>query len=198
MRALRFALAGLLALCAGACVAVKEPIGTSVGYANDPALRGTWLSVPDDGKAPSYVHVILRDDATMTVIGVSQGSDKDKAGWGELSLTTVRLGPNRYMNVREISEDGAPPKDNTAESIPLLYSIQGDTLSLFSFDDKKVAAAIRAHRIEGTITQTKFGTGSFDSVAITADGPHLDAALTGADAPGLFEKVMVLKRVSPQ
>ena len=192
MKAIGLLAAALAALSLSACVSVKEPIGTSTGYVNDPALRGTWLSVPDDGKAPAYVHVLLNDDATMTVIAVSQGDDKDKASWGELSLTTVRLGSNHYMNVREISEDGKPKDDPAATgSIPLLYAIKGDMLSLFSFDEKKVADAIRAHRIEGTIEKTQFG----DSVSITADGPHLDAALAKPDAPALFEPVMTLKRV---
>jgi len=35
---------------------------------------------------------------------------------------------------------------------------------------------------------------SFDSVAITADGPHLDAFLKRADAPELFEPVMTMHR----
>lgn len=193
MKAIGLLAAALAALSLSACVSVKEPIGTSTGYVNDPALRGTWLSVPDDGKAPAYVHVLLNDDSTMTVIGVSQGNDKDKASWGELSLTTVRLGSNHYMNVREISEDGKPKDDNTAAaaSIPLLYAIHADTLSLYSLDEKKVADAIRAHRIEGTVEKTQFG----DTVSITADGPHLDAALIKPDAAALFEPVMTLKRV---
>ena len=192
MKVLRILGAVFAVLCLSACVGVKQPIGSSTGYVNDPALRGTWLSVPDDGKAPAYVHVLLNDDATMTVIGVSQGNDKDKASWGELRLTTVALGPNRYMNVREIAEDGTPKNaDAQATSIPLLYSIKGDVLSLFSFDEKKVAEAIRAHRIQGTIEKTQFG----DTVTITADGPHLDAALTKPGAAALFEPMMTLKRV---
>lgn len=198
VKLLRMVGATLAALSLSACVSVKQPIGTSVGYVNDPALEGLWLSVPEDKKPPSYVHVLANDDNTFTVVGVAQKHGDDKASWGVLQLTTVRLGANRYMNVHEVSEDGKPKEaDGPDANIPLLYTLSGDTLSLFAFDDKKTKDAIRAGRIEGKITQTKFGTGSIDSVAITADGPHLDAFLKGANAPDLFGPVMVLHRVPP-
>ena len=192
-----FAVLAALSLCA--CVAVKEPVGTSVGYANDPALEGLWTGKPGKDKPPGYYHVILNDDATMTVVGVAPRSGDDKASWGTLALTTAKLGPNRYMNLRETSEDGAPPKDMHApdESIPLYYTVDGDTLTVFSLDEDKVKAAIRSGRVEGTITVNKVGPASYDSVAITADGPHLDALLAARDAPALFEQAMTLKKVAP-
>jgi len=193
MRALLAAV--LLAFGLSACVAVKEPVGTSVGYANDPALEGTWRGKSGEDKPEGYYHVLPNDDATMTVIGFAPKNGDDKASWGTLSLTTVTLGPNRYMNVRETSEDGGPPKDKAAsDSIPLLYRIDGDRLSIFTLDEKKVAAAIRAGRIQGTITPNKMGAMQFDTVAITADGQHLDAFLKRADAAELFAPVMQMHR----
>ena len=195
MKLAAFLAAALAALSLSACVAVKEPIGTSVGYVNDPALEGTWRGKSGDDKPEGYYHVLLNDDATMTVVGYAPKSGDDKASWGTLTLTTVQLGPNRYMNVREMSENGGPPKDKDApQSIPLLYRIDGGRLTIFTFDEKSVADAIRAGRIEGTITPNKMGAMSFDSVAITADGPHLDAFLKRADAPELFEPVMTMHR----
>ncbi|MEI9989890.1 MAG: hypothetical protein WDM86_07610 [Rhizomicrobium sp.] len=185
----------LLALVLAGCVAVKEPVGTSVGYVNDPALEGTWRGKSDKDRAEGYYHVILNADATLTVVGFAPKNGDDKASWGTLTLTTVTLGANHYMNVRETGEDGGPPKDKIAgQSIPLLYRIEGDRLALFTLDEKKVTAAIRAGKIEGTITPNKVGAMSFDSVAITADGPHLDAYLKQADAPDLFEPVMEMHR----
>jgi hypothetical protein len=197
MTGLRFALAALAALSLSACVSVKEPIGTSVGYVNDPALDGLWLGAPDGNsdKRIAFYHVIPNDDHTMTVVGVAPKTDKEKASWGTLKMTTVVLGANHYMNVRETSEDGKPPKDaDAAQSIPLYYTISGDTLSLFAFDEKKVKQAILNHRIDGTITKTPMAGGSIESMAITADGPHLDAVLRKQDAPDLFSPVMTLHR----
>ena len=195
MRLTAFAAAALVLFSLTACVAVKEPVGTSVGAANDPALEGTWRGGSGADKPEGYYHVLLNDEATMTVVGYAPKGGDDKASWGTLSLTTVQLGPNRYMNVRETSEDGGPPKDNAAsDSIPLLYRINGDTLSVFMLDEKKVAAAIRAGRIAGTITPSKVMSATIESVAITADGPHLDAFLKRADAPDLFEPVMTMHR----
>jgi len=187
--------AALMAFALSACVAVKEPIGTSVGYANDPALEGTWRGKSAEDKPEGYYHVVLNDDATMTVVGYAPASGDDKASWGTLTLTTVALGPNRYMNVRETGENGGPPKDRSAgESIPLLYRIDGGKLSIFVLDEKKVTDAIRAGRIQGTITPSKVGALSIDQVTITADGAHLDAFLKRADAPELFTPVMTMHR----
>jgi hypothetical protein len=182
-------LAALAALSVSACVSVKEPIGTSVGYVNDGALEGLWIGKPSDDKSIGYYHVILNDDATMTVVGIAPRSGKDKASWGTLELTTVVLGANHYMNARETSEDGKPKPPDDA-SYPLYYTVKGDTLSVFAFDSAKVEDAIKAGRIEGTITKDKFG----DTVAITADGAHLDAFLKAPDAPGMFSPVLELHR----
>jgi hypothetical protein len=61
--------AALTALCLSACVDVKEPIGSSVGYVNDPALEGTWIGKTGDDHGDGYYHVLANDDNTMTVVG---------------------------------------------------------------------------------------------------------------------------------
>jgi len=195
MKLAAFLAAALAALSLSACVAVKEPVGTSIGYVNDPALEGTWRGKSGEDKPEGYYHVLLNDDATMTVVGYAPKSGDDKASWGTLTLTTVQLGPNRYMNVRETGENGGPPQGkDTAQNVPLLYRIADDRLSLFMLDDKKVAAAIRAGRIQGTITPSKVMGVTIESVAITADGAHLDALLKRADAPELFSPAMEMHR----
>ncbi len=192
----RLVLGLIAALILPGCVAVKEPIGTSVGYVNDPALEGLWIGKPDEKKPAGYYHVILNDDHTMTVIGISPRAGDDKASWGVVELTTAVLGGHHYLNAREISESGGDPQtaDDRAAFYPLLYTVKGDTLALFTFDPDKVKAAIKAGRIAGTITGNKLGPGSFDSVAITADGAHLDALLKAPDAPALFAPLMELHR----
>jgi hypothetical protein len=199
MNILRCLTTALAALSLCACVQVKTPIGTSVGYVNDPALEGLWMGKTDDKKPDGYYHVILNDNQTLTVIGISPRARDDKASWGVLELTTVVLGGHHYLNAREISESGgdADKTYNRAEFYPLYYTVKGDTLTLFTFDEAKVTAAIQAGRIEGTITSNKLGSaGSYDTVAITADGAHLDALLKAPDAPDLFQPLMELHRAA--
>ncbi|HEX4301572.1 MAG TPA: hypothetical protein VHZ78_02175 [Rhizomicrobium sp.] len=197
MRMLRFVLGAVAALSLSACVQVTTPIGTSVGYVNDPALEGMWIGKPDEKKSVGYYHVILNDNHTLTVIGISPRTGDDKASWGVVELTTVVLGGHHYLNAREISESGGDP-DKTydrAAFYPLYYTVKGDTLTLFTFDEAKVKAAIQAGRIEGTITSNKLGSaGSYDTVTITDDGAHLDALLKTPDAPALFEPLMEMHR----
>lgn len=191
MNVLRLTLAVAAAISLSACVSVKQPIGSSVGYVNDPALEGLWIGKPSEERSIGYYHVILNDNNTMTVVGIAPRQDKDKASWGTLELTTVVLGTNRYMNARETSEDGTPkPTGEGDEFYPLYYRIAGDTLSIFAFDTTKVEAAIKAGRIEGTISKSQYG----DTVAITADGPHLDRSLSASDAPNMFAPVFELHR----
>jgi hypothetical protein len=153
----RFLLALVVGLGLSGCVAVKEPIGTSVGYVNDPALEGLWIGRPDEKKPVGFYHVILNDNHTMTVIGISPRAGDDKASWGVLELTTVVLGGHHYLNAREISENGGDPEksDDRAAFYPLLYTVRGDTLALFTFDPDKVKAAIQAGHIEGRSPTTR-------------------------------------------
>ena len=183
-------LAALAVSALSACVSIKQPIGSSVGYVNDPALEGLWIGKPSDDRSLGYYHVILNDNNTMTVVGIAPRQDKIKASWGTLELTTVVLGSNHYMNARETSDDGTPKQ--TSEFYPLYYTISGDNLSIFAFDSSKVADAIKARRIEGTVSKDQYG----ESVAITADGPHLDAALSTRDAPNLFAPAFELHRAN--
>jgi hypothetical protein len=184
----RLAVLLFAALSLGACVDVKEPVGTTVGYRNDPDLEGIWRGKSGKDRGEGYYLVIANRNATMSVVGIAPKGQHDEAGWGTLKLTIAALGPNRYMNVSDISEQGAPPKDDG--SLPLLYRMHGDTLSLYMLDEKETAAAIRAKEIEGTVTKNAFT----DIVAITADGPALDAFMAKRDAAKLFEPFLELHR----
>lgn len=197
MRIAKFVALALAALSLSACVSLKEPIGTSVGFKNDPALEGLWVGRTDKDKAITYVHVILNDDDTMTAIGVTPRHGDDKAAWGTLEMTTVRLGANRYLNEREISDDGGPPKDasNTAgDSASAYYRLDGDTLTISMLDLDKVAKEVDAGRVAGIVHRDDKSR-QVQSVEVTADGAALDAWLAKPDAPKLFEPFMVLKRV---
>ncbi len=181
-----------------ACVSLKEPIGTSVGFRNDPTLEGLWVGGSEKDRkqgAITYGHVILNDDNTMTVVGVSPRVGEHKASWGTLQLTTVKLGDNRYLNEIETSADGKPPADGDKASMPAFYRLRGDTLTIYMFDTDKVAKDVDAGRIAGIVHRTDQDH-MVQSVEVTADGLAMDAWLAGPDAPKLFDEFLVLKRVA--
>ena len=192
---LRLAALVLAALSLSACVSLKEPIGTSVGYKNDPALEGLWAgrTVENKDKGITFVHVLPNDDDTMTAVAVTPRHGDDKASWGTLELTTAKLGENRYLNERETGDDGKPKDEK--ESTPALYRVTGDMLIVSTFNTDRVAKEVDAGRIAGIVHRNDQDH-SVESVEVTADGPALDAWLAGADAPKLFDKFLVLKRMT--
>ena len=189
----RFAFIAALALALSACVSLPHPVGTSTGFKNDPGLEGLWYGKTDKDGEAAYYHVLLNADNTATVIGVGTHSHDDKGGWGVFTLTTAALGGNHYINAREISEGGQPKSDpeNPDDWYSGLYRLDGDTLVIYAFDDKKVTAEIKAGRIAGTISQGRFS----DSVTITADAAHVDKWLSSPDAAKLFAPLFTLTRV---
>ena len=47
------------------------------------------------------------------------------------------LGGNRYINARETINDGKSASDDEQKTnIPLLYTVSGDTLTLYLLDDR--------------------------------------------------------------
>lgn len=189
----RFAVAALLAFALSACVSLPNPIGTSVGFKNDPALRGLWYGKTEKEQSAAYYHVLLNSDNTATVVGVGTGDGDDKGGWGVLAMTTVTLGGHHYVNARETFEDGKPKPDSDGPSgwVSGLYRLEGDTLTVYGLDDRKVAAEVKAHHIAGTVTPGRFG----DDIAITADAAHVDAWLSAPNAPSLFAPLFTLHRI---
>jgi hypothetical protein len=192
VRVWQAAFAALLTLGLSACVSLPHPIGTSVGFRNDPALAGLWYGKSDkEDSSAGYYHVLLNADDTMTLVGVAaQAANPEKGGgWVVLTATTVALGGNHYINGREIFEDGKPKDDATLYSG--YYTIRDDTVTIYALDDRKVAAEIKAHRIAGTITQGRFG----QDVAITAGAADVDRWLSSPRAPALFTPLFSLRRV---
>jgi hypothetical protein len=195
MKALRLIVAIGMALCAAACLPVttSAPVGSTVGFVNDGAIEGTWSGrIDKDSPATTYFHFLANDDNTFTLVGVTTRSGEDKGGWGTYALTTAVLGGHRYINARETINDGkfASPEEQKT-NIPLLYTISGDTLTLYLLDEDLTAAAIAAHKIDGKVTKGQYTT----DVAITADAAHLDKFLASDDGAKLFKVFMALKRL---
>jgi hypothetical protein len=195
MKALRLFLAIGLTLCAAACLPVttSAPVGSTVGFANDPAIEGTWSGrIDKNSPATTYFHFLANEDNTFTLVGVTTKYGEDKGGWGTYTLNTSNLGGHRYINARETMNDGkfASPEEQKA-NIPLLYTVSGDTLTLYLLDEDATAAAIASHKIEGKVTKSQYTT----DVSITADAAHLDALLKTEDGARLFKVFIVLTRL---
>ena len=193
MRSTRLALAACAVLLLGACLPVttKTPVGSTAGFANDPSLAGTWVGSTKGDPAVSYFHFLPKEDKTITLVGVTPPQKDEKGGWGTYPLQTTVLGKNHYMNAHEWLDDGKPADQKAQEAnVTVYYTIEGDTLKAYLFDEDKVKALIASHKIAGTVDPGQFG-----DVHITEDATKLDAMLTKPDASRLFTLLVTLHRV---
>jgi hypothetical protein len=191
MKAVRFALAGCLALLVAACLPVttKNPVGTTAGFQADPALVGLWKGHgddPDGDLRDGYFAFLRNDDGTMTCILITP--DKSSDEWGTFAVQTAALGGYRYMNVHGGLKNGKPDDDQLAkENILLRYSIGADgKLTLALLDDKATAEAVKAGRIAGVIEP-----GSMGDVRITADSAAQDKFFATKEGAALFSQKFV-------
>ena len=205
MKTFKLAFALGAALLAAACLPVtsKTPVGTTAGLGADPALIGTWKVIPEKKKdaaaddGPGFIHFILAKDGTMTALTVSTGRAGDAAKthgeWSVFAASAAQLGQNRFLNVRETSENGEPSKDEDAGNIPVLYRFgRGGKLTLYLIDEKAAKDAIAAGKIEG-----KVEAGDYGDVALTAPADKLDAFFASKDGAALFKDALItLKRVN--
>jgi hypothetical protein len=193
MKLVRLAAVLCVALTAVACLPVTSsvPVGSTVGFAADPALAGIWKGHGEKLSDILYLSFFTTDDGTITA--VMQKPDGKDGGWAVYSLQTAALGANHFMNAREVSSDGKPADDAEAQkTFPLLYRVNGDgALVIYLLDEKRAAAAIYAGKIAGTIEP-----GNFGDIAITAPAADLDAFMATPDGRALFVKPLaILKRL---
>jgi hypothetical protein len=185
--------AALIGLGVAACppVTSKTPVGSTVAAAPDPGLAGVWKGKTAGSKVDSYFTLFPEDDGTISAVVVTPPLGTDKGGWGVFSVQTVVLGPNHFMNVQEMSDEGKPATGNLADSTtPLLYRLNGDgALVLYLIDETAAKNAIKAGKIAGTI-----GQGEYGDVALTAPAADLDAYMASPAGRALFIKPFVLLR----
>ena len=192
MKSYRLVAAFLCVMLAGCLpVTTKTPVGTTAGLGSDAALYGTWKGrSPDDKDAKdAYLHFMKGKDGAITaLIAYAQGGSDD--GWTAFKLHTATLGANRFMNAVETFDGDAPANDEFKNAnIPLLYKIEGRTLTVYLFDEDQVKAAIKAGVIAGTVAP-----GNYGDVTITADAAALDAWLARPEAAKMFKAFLVMKR----
>jgi len=180
MKSLRIALAVAAALALTGCYdTTTHPLGTTAGITPDPALTGTWKGVNSDGK-PGYLHFLPQSDGSITVLIVEDGTgDND---WDVATITTTRLGANRWMNARLVESDGKPDTDAPPGTVPVLYRIDGQgTLTVALPHEEALRDAVTSGRVKGRVED-----GAYGDVTITADPEALDAFFARPDAGKLF------------
>jgi hypothetical protein len=196
MHALRaaFALAVLLLLTACLPVTSTSPVGTTVGFAADPALSGLWRGQVHRPEGWVYMTFFPQADGTTTALLISppdpsRKDDSAKGDWSAYALQTAAVGPYRYMNAKELSNNGKPPDAAQADkTFPLLYRVNSDgALVIYLLDEKAAAAAIKSNAIAGTISQGQFG-----DITLTADPTTLDAFMATPAGRALFVKPLIL------
>lgn len=168
-----------------------NPIGTTVGFAEDPALYGTWRGQDTNGKdqRAAFLHILKGRDGQATAALILAGGNSDDE-WEIYALRPARLGANRFLNAVLQTSNGAPPDDRLRNAnIPLLYTIAGKTLTLSLLDEDKTADAIRAGQLQGVI-----GPGKNDDITITANATVLDGVMAKPEAVTLFKILLVLTK----
>jgi hypothetical protein len=186
MTKFRAALGLAAALILSACYppTTSHPVGTTAGLKLDTALTGTWRGVDDDGK-PSYFHFLAPSDGTQSVVIAEAGPKAED--WNYVTLTTAKLGANRFMNARMTIANGKPEGADAPAppgTVPVLYRIDAKgVMTLSMMDETAVKAAIRAGKIKGTIEQ-----GDMGDAVITAEPAALDKFLATPAGLALFVK----------
>ena len=195
MKAIRYTLAALAVLALAACYppSTSRPIGSTVGFKNDPSLEGLWQTQPDsDGHKFLYYHLLNTKNGTMFAVVVpDRGGDFTTA---ILKLTTVRFGNFGFLNARFMMDPQHELPDQSPGTIPVLYRFDAkDKSEIYIPDEGATDDAIRARKIAGTLDN---GLSAKHTSLITADGPTLDKFFRSPAGLALYKKPFaVLTRV---
>jgi hypothetical protein len=172
-------------------VTSKTPVGTTAGLGTDPALYGTWKGQSSDAKDKddATFHFMKAKDGSVTaLIVLAKGSDDD--GWTVFNVRTATLGKNHFINAVETFDKDAPADGSLKNAnIPLLYTINSRTLTLYLIDEDKAKEAVQRGAIKGTVEPGQSG-----DVQITADAAELDAFMAKPEAAKLFKVFIVLRK----
>jgi hypothetical protein len=193
MNFLRFALLAAAMLFVAACLPVttKNPVGSTVGFSQDPELVGLWKGAPDKKKSgdegedkQGYLAFLNSgEDGTMTGLLIAPG--KGSGDWGYYKLRPTMLGANHYLNAWAVmNNDHAADPDEAKSDFLLLYRIgKNGRLMLYLLDEDATRTAITAGKIRGVVDP-----GSMGDVHITAEPKELDAFFAGKQGAALFVK----------
>ena len=183
-----FALPCLLLAACQVTTFEKAPIAALPGC--DPALVGTWSSIDPDGTAEDDGEVMLDIGADCALTYREREAD---GGIRTVPATPLRVG--RHGSHAYGWVDGtwglraAEEEDHTlpaGDVIVLRYRLDGDTLSVWSTDDKAIAHAIVDDDLNG---HTDAGGGDIvNRLTGEQDPAVLDRAGFFDDEPGTFRR----------
>jgi hypothetical protein len=197
MKIVHFAVVGMAVLFVAGCLPVttKNPVGTTTGFKQDPAIVGVWKVEPQkdhkDNNQGFLAFLNAEEEGAMTAIMLAPG--KDAGDWGVYTLKPAALGQNRFLNAWTVINNGkAADKDEAATDFLLMYRLGKDgKLSLYLVDEDKAREAVKAGKIKGD-----FGQGSMSDVHITAEPAALDKFFASKEGMALFTKPFaVMNRV---
>lgn len=160
-----------------------HPVGTTIGFSNDPVLTGTWraeATSADDGGKFQYYHFLPATNGSILVVVVpSIGGSSELA---LARLTTVRVGADHIMNLRLIAGPDSDASGQPPGTVPLLYRLDAKgRLLFFTPDEGAVKDAIKARKIAG-----KLGKNGTDAIVITSSGAALDKFFLSSAGLALF------------
>ena len=198
MKFTRFAVLAAAMLFVAACLPVttKNPVGSTAGFKQDPALVGLWRAEPDknnkDDKTGYIAFLNAEEDGTMTGLMIEPA--KGAGDWGSYRLKPTTLGSNHYLNAWPVmNNDRAAEPDEAKSDFLLLYRFGKDgRLMLYLLDEDATRAAVKAGKIKG-----KIEPGSSGDVHITAEPKDLDTFFASKQGAALFVKPFaVMRRVN--
>lgn len=170
-----FALPCLLLAACQVTTFEKAPIAASSGC--DPALVGTWSSIDPGGDAEDDGEVMLEIGADCALSYRERDADGRIREVPATPLRVGRHGAHAYgwvdgawgLRAAEEEEHTVPAGD----VIVLRYALDGDTLSVWSTDDKAIAHAIVDDDLNGHTT---------------AGGGDIVNRLTGEQDPAVLDR----------
>ncbi len=184
---LLWTLVATAAVLAGCKVDAVEPIVATASAQADPALYGVWRFREKDEL--TYVHIgpastlgAAKEGQPMRIVMVDHKPNGMSVE--EYLAYGAHVGRARYLSVAQ-EENG-----KREGYLFVRYRVEGDAVRFATVNDKALAQAIRAGRIEGTVR----GEGLGAEATITAGSPAI-AAFLATSGSALFNAPVMLRRV---
>lgn len=171
----------LAALTLSACFVTSVNRVDGSGADADPALIGTWRGLDSDGKIEKdvFLHVIAHKSGEGLGLALI-----DKDSFMILDATTVRAGPNRYLNATFKDMPGMSDDDRAVLGLHIIkYEVKGRIMSFRLMDSSEISDAIQSGKLKGTIE----GSGMSKSVRLTATSEELTTFFSKPDAEKYFQ-----------
>jgi hypothetical protein len=188
----------VMAICAGGCLPVtsKVPVGTTVGFKADPALFGVWRGKSQGDETASYLTFTKLPNGDLGAVLVASANNTSDGDLDVYDVKVASLGGHHFLSARGLFANGRAVEDWPADvTAPVLYRVEGNTLSLFLLDEDATANAIRSGALQGTVeadTRNQDGTVAVHGdVHVTEDGPALDAFLQSPKGLALFKTLLI-------